>query len=88
MNKLDRLGFHEPEGTISEMVHLFMEDGMHYERMHDDIGLIVAADHEDVGLVTYYRCTPEQWNELVDGSEGDLVEGVGTFRGLYVTEED
>lgn len=66
---MEKIGIREPLGTITEVTHIYMKHGMHYERCHDDIGLIVAADHEDVGLVTYYRATPEEWNALVDSED-------------------
>lgn len=68
----DKIGLREPLGVTYEGVHVYLENGMHYERLHDYIGLIVAADHEDVGQVTFYRLTVEDWNGLVDGSQGEV----------------
>lgn len=38
--------------------------GMEYEYAHD-LG-ILAANHEDVGLVTYYRCSADEFDALLD----------------------
>ena len=80
----DKIGFRKPETCVSESVHIYLENGMHYERMHDDIGLIAAADNEDVGQVTYYRLDAADWNDLVDGDTVEIVAN-GT---PYVVEEN
>jgi len=80
---MDRIGIREPVGSLSDAVHVFTDDGMHYERLRGDIGVIVAADHEDVGLVTYYRASADEWNDLVD----DAVEHVGVDLYLRPTNE-
>lgn len=60
-----RIGYQEPEGITSYGKHVFMEDGMHYELFKDEQGeFYVAADHEDVGLVTWYRADVADWIEL------------------------
>lgn len=41
--------------------------GMEYEYAHD-LG-ILAASHEDVGLVTYFRCSADEFDALQDRRE-------------------
>lgn len=67
---LIRIGLQEPDDIKSDLKHAFHEDGMHYELFigeHDQ--LYVAADHEDVGLITWYWAEREDWEDLRDAAE-------------------
>lgn len=79
--ELARIGNHLPheDATAWEtaqndesLTYAYNEDtGMEYEYMDDFPGTgILAAWHEDVGQVTYYRATHAQWLDIV-GTIGD-----------------
>lgn len=70
---LERMGIHKPEGIKTECKHAFHDDGMHYELWSDEEDFYVAADHEDVGLITWYRATAEDWSDLEN--EADEIIG-------------
>ncbi len=68
---LSRIGIRQPEDAVTGAgPHIFNEEtGMHYELCTGDDGrLYVAADHEDVGLVTWFDATEADWEELEDES--------------------
>lgn len=51
-----KIGLHAPSDIGEEVAFYFGEDsGMEYAVHESEDGLIVAASHEDVGLVTYFR---------------------------------
>lgn len=67
---LRKIGLREPDDIQNTGEHAFHDDGMHYELFVDDLGdYFVAADHEDVGLVTWFRADPEDWSELCDEAD-------------------
>lgn len=71
---LQKIGLREPDDVISDGKHAFYDDGMHYELFIDDLGdYFVAADHEDVGLIIWYRADPEDWSDL----ENEADETIG-----------
>ena len=44
--------------------------GMEYEYAHE-LG-ILAASHEDVGLVTYFRCSVDEFYSLMQGGHKNM----------------
>lgn len=81
----NKIGLREPVGTSTHSKHVYLETGNHYELLEDETSLIVAVDHESVGLVIYYRLTATDWNELVDGECGTVSETVSDHS-IYATE--
>ena len=67
---MERLGLREPEGLTQTMEYLYNENtGMEYEAYRDDYGqLYMSAWHEDVGQITWYRITADDWDELLQES--------------------
>lgn len=70
---MHKLGLREPDYVQTSGEHAFYDDGMHYE-LYIDPGdnnrLYVAADHEDVGQVTWLELDgPEDWSDLCSEAE-------------------
>lgn len=72
---ISRIGIRQPADAVTGTgPHIFNDEtGMHYELCAGDGGRhYVAADHEDVGLVTWYDATLADWDALeVAASESE-----------------
>jgi hypothetical protein len=68
---MHKLGLREPElGLFQTMRYLHNENtGMEYEQFADVYGqLYMAVWHEDVGQVTWYSITADDWDDLLQDS--------------------
>lgn len=67
---MHKIGLREPDGLIQTMRYLYNENtGMEYEQYSDDIGqLYITAWHEDVGQITWYSISEDEWDELLQES--------------------
>lgn len=63
---MNKIGLREPARLAPTLQYVFNENtGMEYEQFSDDFGqLYMSACHEDVGLVTWYAITQDDWNNL------------------------
>lgn len=70
---LIRIGHEQPfDARTGSGPHAYHTDGMHYELCYGDHGqLYVVADHEDVGLYTWYYASREDWQDLYNASTED-----------------
>lgn len=72
--ELDRIGMRLSDSdselwndaTFNDRTEVATSDdsGMEYE--YDYVTEILAACHEDVGQITYYRATADQWHAILD----------------------
>lgn len=66
-----KLGLREPEvGLTQTMKYLYVENtGMEYEQFKDGFDqLYLAAWHEDVGQITWYSISEDDWDALLQES--------------------
>lgn len=76
---MDKLGINEPDWTTQDQIHVYTEDGTHYERFSGPQGQIYAAVDGNIDTqIRWVLLTADEWNTLVD--EATEVSGLDLYR--------